>query len=78
MFTSLHSSSTARGLVITIIQSLPIRNCLLYICSAELISNTLKSKTYILLPRNTCFHGSLTCLLTKHSIIDEFDAGSNQ
>jgi hypothetical protein len=22
------------------------------------------------LPRNTCFHGSLTCLLTKHSIID--------
>ena len=58
MFTSLHSSSTARGSVITIIQSLPIRNCLLYICSAELISNNLKSKTYILLPRNTCFHGS--------------------
>lgn len=56
--------------VITIIQSLSIRNCLLYICSAELISNTLKSKTYILLPRNTCFHGSLICLLTKHSIID--------
>mgnify|MGYP003818463223 CR=1 FL=1 len=49
---------------------LPIRNCLLYICSVELISNTLKSKTYIPLPRNTCFHGSLTCLLTKHSIID--------
>ena len=68
MFTSLHSSSTARGSVI--IQSLPIRNCLLYICSAEFISNTLKSKTYILLPRNACFHGSLICLLTKHSIID--------
>ena len=47
MFTSLYCGSTARGSVITIIQSLPIRNCLLYICSAELISNTLKSKTYI-------------------------------
>ena len=58
MFTSLYCGSTARGSVITIIQSLPIRNCLLYICSAELISNNLKSKTYILLPRNTCFHGS--------------------
>ena len=70
MFTSLHSSSTARGSVITTIQSLPMRNCLLYVCSAELISNTLKSKIYIPLPRNTCFHGSLTCLLTKYSIID--------
>ncbi len=59
-----------RGSVITIIQSLPFRNCLLYTYSAELISNILKSKTYILLPRNNYFHGSLTCLLTKHSIID--------
>ena len=49
MFMSLHSSSTVRGSVITIIQSLPIRNCLLYICSTEFISNPLKSKTYLLL-----------------------------
>lgn len=69
MFTSLYSSSTAIGSVITIIQFLPIKNCLLHICSAELISNTLKSRTYIPLPRNTSFHSSLTCLFTKHSII---------